>query len=60
MTWSDPYRAGFNAHQCDEPIEANPYPRLSRNWTRWAEGWLEADRHENDKGEALDSIGWFG
>jgi len=57
---ADAYREGFRAHQCEEPIEANPYRKPSEDWSRWAEGWLEADRHEGDKADALASVGWFG
>lgn len=57
---TDAYREGFRAHQREEPIEANPHIRLCDDWVRWAEGWLEADRHEADKADSLNSIGWFG
>lgn len=56
----DAYRNGFHDRLCGKAIEDNPHQKPSDEWTRWAEGWMDQDRHLTDRDEALDSIGWFG
>jgi hypothetical protein len=52
--------AGFTAHARGKPRDANPHPAGSAEHAAWDAGWLDREQHENDKADALDSIGWFG
>jgi hypothetical protein len=54
------YDEGFRARLRGDAIEANPHSKPSKDWSRWAEGWMDQDQHLTDRDEALDSIGWFG
>jgi hypothetical protein len=55
---NDPFRLGGRARVAGEQMEANPHERIDAKWPRWADGWLDMDRHLTERDEALASIGW--
>lgn len=53
---STPYQEGFRARSMGWGLPSNPYFHHTQNWHDWENGWLEQDRHLNDRDSALTGI----
>ncbi len=51
-----PYEEGFRSRLDGATIWQNPFTTMTREFSQWEDGWLEQDRHLNDRDEVLADL----